>query len=225
VLPEDGKLADLVLLKGRHDAREKGVCVMEAVAWLAGEQHTDHPACACPVIATFARRLNDTVDDADRQRLREFIPQLVGSKATREVEIRRGFVAADYVVRVITPLALEACGRPDLAKRLLDCAPIIDKATAIAARDVSHEVRRAAAAVDVANYAYAAAAAAYADAAAYAAYADAAAATDAVAAVAAAYATDAAAADAAAYARAGVLKENIKEARFQLLRVLLEVRA
>src|SRR5688572_12591969 len=167
VLPEDGKLADLVLLLGNHGAREQGVCVMEAVAWLAGEPHSDRPKCACPVISAFARRLNDTVDDADRQRLREFIPALVNSKATREVEIRRGFVAADHTVRIIAPLALDAVKRPDLAKRLRDCSPIVDKATAIAARDVSRAVR------GDADFAYAAAAdAAYA--ADYAAAADAA---------------------------------------------------
>jgi hypothetical protein len=208
VLPEDGKLADLVLGSGSHKDREQGVCVMEAVAWLAGEPHSDRPVCACPVVGAFARRLNDTLDKADRQRLREFIPALVKSKATREVEIRRGFVAADHAVRVIAPLAMEVIKRPDLAKMLRDCSPIVDKATAIAARDVATKVRGAAAA-------YAAADAAAADAADAAAYA----AADAAASAAA----DAAAADADADAAArGVLKEKIKEARFQLLRALLE---
>jgi hypothetical protein len=204
LLPEDGPLGELVLLSGSHKEREQGVCVMEAVAWLAGEPHSDRPTCACPVIAAFARGLNDNLDETDRQRLREFIPALVKSKASKAVRIRRGFVAADHAVRIIAPLALDAVKRPDLAKRLRDCSPIFDKATAIAARDVARAVHG-----DAAAYAaYAAYAAAYA---AYAAYA----------ADAAADAADAAAAAADA-ARAGGEKEKINEARFQLLRALLE---
>jgi len=229
-LPKDGLLSDLILLSGAHDTRAEGVCVMEAVAWLAGEPHSDRPMCACPVIGAYARRLNDSLDMHGRQRLREFIPALVKSKATRAVEIRRGFVAADHAVRIIAPLGLEAVKRPDLAKRLRDCSPIVDKATAIAARDVSLAVRgdAAAAAAYAADAAAAAADAADAAAAAAAAaadYADAAAAAAAAAAdyAAAAYA-DAAAADAAYAARAGV-KEKIKDARFQLLRALLDVQA
>mgnify|MGYP007059429784 CR=1 FL=1 len=33
---------------GAHDTREQGMCVMEAVAYIACEQHSDRPKCACP---------------------------------------------------------------------------------------------------------------------------------------------------------------------------------
>lgn len=49
VLPVIG-LDGIVLKEGSHEARERGVCAMEAVAWLAGEKHSDAPRCACPVI-------------------------------------------------------------------------------------------------------------------------------------------------------------------------------
>ena len=41
----DIDLDGIVLDKGAHDTREDGVCVMEAVAWYAGEDHSDAPAC------------------------------------------------------------------------------------------------------------------------------------------------------------------------------------
>ena len=41
----------ITLARGAHDRRTDGVCVMEAVAWRAGEDHSDRPECASPVIA------------------------------------------------------------------------------------------------------------------------------------------------------------------------------
>ncbi len=35
---------------GKHATREKGVCLMEAVAWWQGEEHSDMPECVCSVI-------------------------------------------------------------------------------------------------------------------------------------------------------------------------------
>jgi len=42
------------LLKGSHDDGN-GKCGLEAVAWLAGEEHSDHPACVSPVLGDFCR--------------------------------------------------------------------------------------------------------------------------------------------------------------------------
>jgi hypothetical protein len=42
-------LETLTLAHGAHDRREQGVCLMEAVAWWAGKEHTDHPPCVSPV--------------------------------------------------------------------------------------------------------------------------------------------------------------------------------
>jgi hypothetical protein len=153
VLPNDGTLGDLQLLKDSHRKREEGVSLMEAVAWLAGEPHSDRPKCACPVTAAFARRVNDKATDKQRQELRELIPALAKSKASRAVEIKRGFLAADYAVRVFSPITLDAAGKGDEAAKLRALPPIVDRDSAIVGRD---------AAADAA--AYAAAAAAYADA-------------------------------------------------------------
>lgn len=92
----------LALAKGSHPAND-GLCVMEAVAFVAGEPHSDSPTCACPVVGTFLRYWNDGLDDAARQRLKVFVPRLIGSKASRAVEVRRAWLATDWLVRVYTP--------------------------------------------------------------------------------------------------------------------------
>src|SRR5262245_39931378 len=97
LLPE---LECLTLVHGAHQSREQGMCAMEAVAWLAGEKHSDAPACACSVIAGAVMRLNDRIGkgaEADKIRtrlLRPLLPRIVGSRAGREVMIKRGFIAA-----------------------------------------------------------------------------------------------------------------------------------
>jgi hypothetical protein len=70
--------------EGNHDAiggTPDGVCLMEAVAWVAGEPHSDHPKCACPVLTDIGININDRTDDAGRQRLIPAIPALIGSKS------------------------------------------------------------------------------------------------------------------------------------------------
>ena len=42
----------IVLKHGSHTTFAQGLCAMEAVAWLAGEKHSDRPSCTCPVIAS-----------------------------------------------------------------------------------------------------------------------------------------------------------------------------
>lgn len=44
------ELKAISLQCGSHKEAQKQFCVMEAVAYVAGEPHSDHPQCACPVI-------------------------------------------------------------------------------------------------------------------------------------------------------------------------------
>ena len=114
----------VTLLSGAHTTREQGVCLMEAVAWFADERHSDAPQCACPVIAALARRLNDQLNDEERQRLSPLIPALALSRASGAAMVRRAFIAADYAVRVFAPIAVEARGHPAAAARLRALAPV-----------------------------------------------------------------------------------------------------
>src|SRR5262245_54913746 len=91
-------LESLVLLRGSHDGRMKDgkptVCAMEAVAWLAGEGHTDHPVCVSPVLGAYVRRLNDVLDERGRQRLKPYLPRLIGTAGDDAADRRRGWMAA-----------------------------------------------------------------------------------------------------------------------------------
>jgi hypothetical protein len=117
----------LSLKNGAHDPQEvaKRVCVMEAVAYVAGEKWSDSPECACPVIASFMRSWNDGLPtDADRNRLlRGFIPRLVGSRSTNVVQLKRSYMALDWFARVYTPAFLELAGfkdHADLCRNLVE---------------------------------------------------------------------------------------------------------
>ena len=99
------ELATITLKSGSHATREEGVCAMEAVAWLAGEPHSDAPECASPVIAAFLRSWNDNLPtDEDRQRLlRPLVPLVIGTRADNATELWRSYMALDWLVRVHTP--------------------------------------------------------------------------------------------------------------------------
>lgn len=131
------KLNHLHLLSGAHDSFEEGACAMEAVSWLAGEPFSDHPACACPVLGAFVRRWNDSLNDEDRDRLvKPFVPKLVGTKSTEEVEERRAWLATDWLIRVLTPAFLELT--PSLrehAATLSGLPPVMSRETALASQD------------------------------------------------------------------------------------------
>jgi hypothetical protein len=103
------QLAALSLSAGSHSEFARGVCAMEAVAYIAGEPHSDAPACACPVLTAFMIAWNDGLpSNAERDRLlKPFIPRLVDTRSTREVEERRAFLAMDWVIRVHTPTWLD----------------------------------------------------------------------------------------------------------------------
>jgi hypothetical protein len=120
----------LVLKRGKHDRRKDGVDIMEAVAWFAGEEHSDHPKCASEVIAAGMRSLNDDWDDAARQQLKAYVPLLVGSNALVAVELRRAWMALDSLVREHTPAWLRAVGAGDEADLLTSATAISDAATA-----------------------------------------------------------------------------------------------
>ena len=135
----------LTLKAGAHTPGGDDMCVMEAVAYVAGEEWTDSPVCACPVIAAFLRSWNDGItDDATRTRLlTQFIPRLVGSKSTDRVEDTRAWLAVDWSVRVSTPAWLDIAGPTDHADALRSL-PEVTAETVTAARPAIDAARDAA---------------------------------------------------------------------------------
>ena len=61
------------------DPDEGRMCLMSLVAFLAGEQHSDAPGCASPLIQTFAVVINDHMPRGARQRLKPFAPRVIGT--------------------------------------------------------------------------------------------------------------------------------------------------
>jgi hypothetical protein len=77
------------LSKGKHTGPEEGACVMELASMLAGEPFTDHPASVCPVIVSFLRSYNDSIDSKRRQTLYEYASKVVGSRGCSKTQQTR----------------------------------------------------------------------------------------------------------------------------------------
>src|ERR1700759_3249398 len=77
------------LSKGKHTGPEDGACVMELASMLADEPFTDHPASVCPVIGSFLRSYNDSIDRQRRQALYEYASRVVGSRAGAKTQQAR----------------------------------------------------------------------------------------------------------------------------------------
>ena len=126
---------------GSHQSPDEGVCLMEAVAWLAREPHSDEPKCTCPVLGAFGRGLNDCLDVERRQRLKPFIPELVGTASDGHAEAR-GFMAMDWIVRTYTPAWLRLARRDTEADGLQSLPEIADVATLRGAQEMLDAARQ-----------------------------------------------------------------------------------
>src|SRR4051812_18724135 len=133
---------------------------MEWVSHIAGEHHSDAPVCVSPVLRHFGIALNDRMPDDWRQKLRPYLARMIGT-ANDGLDQQRLYLLADWAVRVILPMGLEARGRDAEAQRFRAMPPITNKQTAADAADAAD----AAWAADAANAARAARAADAADAA------------------------------------------------------------
>ena len=140
-------LDTLTLSRGGHQAGGGEFCVMEAVAFIAGEPWTDHPKCASRVIGAFMRSWNDSLDDDQRQMLKPYVLRLAGTAGTPDQEDRRAFMAADWAVRTYTPVFLRLAGLTDDADALERLPAIVDITTAKSAMDTISGARKRAAAV------------------------------------------------------------------------------
>ena len=108
---------DYTLAYGTHATPEDGRCAMEWVSHLAGEPHSDEPACVSPVMRAFCVALNDGLDDAPRQRLRPYLTRTIGT-AGDGLDPMRAWMATDWLIRTYTPAWLSRAGFNDAADRL-----------------------------------------------------------------------------------------------------------
>ena len=110
------QLAKITLSAGGHKSSEAGMCVMEAVSYIAGERFSSQPECACPVITGFMVSFNDTLlDNAARDRwIKPLIPAIAGSRVFQangtedeDVLMRRSLIAGDAALRHFFPFTLD----------------------------------------------------------------------------------------------------------------------
>lgn len=91
---------DIHLSTNNHRTNDR-LCLMEMVALLAGEEKTDWPACACPVVTIMAIKCNDhTKDQVERDKLIELAPMIVGSVSTAHIfprlDVLRAYITGDH---------------------------------------------------------------------------------------------------------------------------------
>jgi hypothetical protein len=142
----------LTLAKGDHPDRSNGLCSMEAAAWLAGETHTDHPACVSPIIAAFVRRWNDDLDDDARNRLiKPLVPKILNTAGDAKLETRREWMIRDWQIRVYTPAMLRLAKIDVEAKSLAELPEVVDTESLNAAVKALTPARTKAAAWDAAG--------------------------------------------------------------------------
>ena len=146
-LPRIG-LDGITLKAGTHAERSyDALCSMEAVAWLAGEPHSDHPQCTCPIIGAFLRSWNDSIryDDTRTRLLKPLLSVVIGTRSTKAVELTRSYLALDWLARECAPAFLSL--RDDLkahAVALRGLSPLIDSASYEAAQAILAAARDAA---------------------------------------------------------------------------------
>jgi hypothetical protein len=116
---------DYMLAYGTHATPADGRCAMEWVSHLAGEHHSDQPACVSPVLRAFCTTLNDNLEDGPRQRLRPYLTRTIGT-ADDGLDEARSWLAMDWLVRTYVPRWLSVAGLARSAHLLQELPAIVD---------------------------------------------------------------------------------------------------
>lgn len=132
------------LSRGKHRSPEDGACVMELASMLGGERFSDRPVSVCPVIGSFLRAYNDSIDDFRRQDLYIYASRVVGSRCSKDVQRARAVRLSDW--------SREMRGRPPARLLRLRRQSRMGRAQAervglIAVRSIRHNTNRSHAAV------------------------------------------------------------------------------
>lgn len=175
-------MTDLVvpwLRSGKGKTPADGGCILQVIDFVDRGGWTDAPECVHPVLRAVAIQVNDSLDDADRQRLLDLVPRLMGTASDDRVLTVR---LAVFCARQVLPVFEADRPGDDRPRRALEVAEAwcdnptaANAASAYAAAEAAACASDAAAAAaaanaadaayasDNANNAYANAAADYAD--------------------------------------------------------------
>jgi hypothetical protein len=105
------------LSRGKHIPGNE-LCIMEAEAYIAGEEHTDHPKCVSPILAQIARMVNDFMTQEHRDKyLAPMLGQFAGTVGTEEDEKKRTLLILDVSIRKIFPIFLRTLKEEQFALR------------------------------------------------------------------------------------------------------------
>jgi hypothetical protein len=117
---------DYTLAHGTHATPEEGRCAMEWVSHLAGEPHSDAPACVSPVLRALCVTLNDGLPDGPRQRLRPYLARTIGT-AGDGLDGARAWMALDWLIGTYAPAWLGLIGLGGEAAVLADAPAVTDE--------------------------------------------------------------------------------------------------
>jgi tetratricopeptide (TPR) repeat protein len=95
------------LTRGNSDDPRNGACLLDAVSWFQYGKLGDHPACVCPVLAAYGRKLNDILPHNRRQELKPFIIRLIDTVDPTSAVPRATYLAL-AAIRAFAPSALDA---------------------------------------------------------------------------------------------------------------------
>jgi hypothetical protein len=143
-------VADVPLSTGSHHEPPDGqapcgFCIMEKYAFVTGMDWSDNPSNCSQVIGAFFRAYNDQTDQDGRNRIDAWVfDHLTELQATADdgKDTRRGFMVADWSVRQVLPVWLDAAGASDAASTLRAHAPITDRASARLAREAVYATQK-----------------------------------------------------------------------------------
>ncbi len=150
------------LSTGAHAEGSGKLCIMEAIAFIQREPHSDNPECTADEVSYFCQALNDRLPDELRPRLWEYAIRIAGTNDPAYTQERLDYLA----IKACSMFAATACDgliEPELVEAMRK-ANTVDEARAAAAA-ARAAAARAAAHAAAATRAAAAAARAAADAA------------------------------------------------------------
>lgn len=133
-------LATLHLSRGKHNNPDNGMCLLEAVSYVAGEPFTDQPKCVSSTLGYFGRSLNDALGDDRRQELIPLIPRLIGTAGDGLDEVR-SYMELDWLIRTYLLTWLDLADMSTEATALRNLRRIVDAASARDAKRVVHIAR------------------------------------------------------------------------------------
>ncbi|WP_019808079.1 hypothetical protein [Saccharomonospora halophila] len=123
-------LTAITLTRSPNPSRSNRVCLPEAVAWFADEEHSTQPGCVSTVLLRTGSALCARLPHDKRQGLKRFVPGLVDT-AGDGCDEDRSRLAMDWLVRVYLPTWLGPVPGLDLAAAsLTEHAPVLSVADA-----------------------------------------------------------------------------------------------